>query len=592
MSRKPLVVLCVTLLAVLVLAVVLIKSLPLSETAGYVTEPHVRPGDDLHVLLLLENLPYDKDVAEERLVELARREDTVGYHANLALAGLYTTGQTKPDTYLRRALELYDCKAIRYQLASHLAENGYGEEAAAEYLVLLPEEQALKALLKMGTDNRVILEKLASGRHWQELTDFLGTLWGGSDKAILQEDLPVSLLSFYAQAMVGLEDYEKALPLLERILEDEPDDVSIRWRYARALEAHGQSAEAMDAYRESGAAGAYRLGLLLEKEGEKDQAASMYVKSNEAASLWRGAVLWDEMGRGNDALEIYIRIASEPGIYQDDAAYRSFLLLSKDGNLQAEDFLTQLAPQPAWMTRIGLEPTWRLVPDPSRVVPDFLRRVETYRQARREDFATLELAIAEKNAGPEERILLGEWYLDRGNYSQAIRWGSEALKDLPCRRAYTVAYPQVFTVEVESAAAEYHLDPELLWAVIREESRFRWNAVSRAGAMGLMQIMPATGRDIANRLHVAFADHNLLNPDLNIRFGAFYLRAMLDMFENDLDKALAAYNGGAGNVRRWRGSSLGASAGAFPTAITFLETREYITKVKNSYHTYRWLYSE
>jgi soluble lytic murein transglycosylase len=592
MPRKPLVVLCVTLLALLVLVVVLIKSIPLSETAGYATEPHVLLGDDLHALLLLENLPYDQDMTEERLVELARQEDTVGYHANLALAGLNTTGQTKPEAYLRCALELYDSKAIRFQLASYLAENGYDEEAAAEYLGLLPEEQALKALLKMGTDNRVILEKLASDRHWQELTDFLDTLWGGSDKAILQEDLPVSLLSFYAQAMVGLEDYEKALPLLERILEDAADDLHIRWLYARSLEAQGQSAEAMDAYRKSGAAGAYRLGLLLEKEGEKDQAASMYGKSNEAASLWRGAVLWDEMGRGNDALEIYIRIASEPGIYQDDAAYRSFLLLSKDGNLQADDFLALLAPQSAWMSRIGQEPSWRQVPDPSRVVPDFLHRVEIYQQAGREDFATLELAIAEKNAGPEEKIVLGEWYLERGNTSQAIRWGSEAVKDLPCRRAYTVAYPQLFTGEVESAAAEYHLEPELLWAVIREESRFRLNAVSRAGAMGLMQIMPATGRDIANRLHVAFADHYLFNSDLNIRFGAFYLRSMLNIFENDLDKALAAYNGGAGNVRRWSGSNLGASTGAFPTAITFLETREYITKVKNSYHTYRWLYSE
>ena len=134
------------------------------------------------------------------------------------------------------------------------------------------------------------------------------------------------------------------------------------------------------------------------------------------------------------------------------------------------------------------------------------------------------------------------------------------------------------------------MNPHLIWAIIREESYYRADIISWAGAIGLMQIMPATGQDIASRLSMTIEDSDLTNPEINIEFGTFYIRAMLDMFSEDTDKALAAYNGGPGNVSRWSNSVLGTTKEDFPTAITFFETQEYITKVKNSYHIYKWLY--
>jgi soluble lytic murein transglycosylase-like protein len=98
---------------------------------------------------------------------------------------------------------------------------------------------------------------------------------------------------------------------------------------------------------------------------------------------------------------------------------------------------------------------------------------------------------------------------------------------------------------VQRAATFYQLPPELLWAVIKVESNFRDQAVSRAGAIGLMQLMPSTARAIGLR--------NARDPVQNILGGAYYLRNLANRFEGDLYFTLAAYNAGPGAVQRYRG---------------------------------------
>jgi soluble lytic murein transglycosylase len=244
------------------------------------------------------------------------------------------------------------------------------------------------------------------------------------------------------------------------------------------------------------------------------------------------------------------------------------------------------------MERIGSEQAWEKLPVIKYEKPVFLDLVDAYSKSGRQSMAAVELAIGEKNADPSGMLALGEWYLAQNDLPQAVKWGSRALKEKPSRRAYELAYQKPYGEYVLQAAAEFDMDPYLIWALMREESRYQKDAISKVGALGLMQIMPSTGKQIASKLKAVFNEDNLLQPEVNIRFGTYYLGSLLKSFSGDKDKAMAAYNGGSGNVKRWAKSKLGTKKEDFPTAISFLETREYVTKVMNSYYIYKHLYGE
>lgn len=135
--------------------------------------------------------------------------------------------------------------------------------------------------------------------------------------------------------------------------------------------------------------------------------------------------------------------------------------------------------------------------------------------------------------------------------------------------------------EIDHWASTYSIDPYLVAAVIRTESHFRTRAISSVGAIGLMQIMPATGEWIADNIGVdGFTTGDLYEPKTNIRLGIWYLRYLIDRFGR-VDTALAAYNAGPGNVERWQKEG----------GETFPETAEYVRKVVEGERVYRFLYT-
>ena len=108
-----------------------------------------------------------------------------------------------------------------------------------------------------------------------------------------------------------------------------------------------------------------------------------------------------------------------------------------------------------------------------------------------------------------------------------------------------------YTEYICSYGREYDLDPTLVAAVIYTESGFRENATSRVGARGLMQIMPDTGREIAEALGESFSEDLLYQPEVSIRYGSYYLRRLLDRFDQNPAVALAAYNAGPHRAELW-----------------------------------------
>ena len=155
------------------------------------------------------------------------------------------------------------------------------------------------------------------------------------------------------------------------------------------------------------------------------------------------------------------------------------------------------------------------------------------------------------------------------------------------KRAYKLQY----SAEIKEYSREFHVDPYLVAAVIHCESSNRHTAVSRAGAKGLMQIMPDTGFWIAEKLgEEDFTEDELFEPKVNIRFGCWYLKYLLDSFSGNRKTAVAAYNAGPGNVRKWLNDE-NYSKGGELDGIPFKETAQYVERVQRAYDKYTKLYA-
>lgn len=140
-------------------------------------------------------------------------------------------------------------------------------------------------------------------------------------------------------------------------------------------------------------------------------------------------------------------------------------------------------------------------------------------------------------------------------------------------------------------SAENGLDPYLVAAVIRHESRFNPNALSHQGARGLMQVIPDTGRWVAEQVGLPFQPDLLYDPAYNIQIGTWYLAHQLRQFGGSIVLALAAYNGGEQNVRTWLVEDRWTGEIGTVDQIPFPETRSYVQRVMDSYDKYRLLYS-
>lgn len=152
-------------------------------------------------------------------------------------------------------------------------------------------------------------------------------------------------------------------------------------------------------------------------------------------------------------------------------------------------------------------------------------------------------------------------------------------------------YPMTYAPEIRAAAAEFSLDPAYVASVVLAESSFDAEAVSSAGAIGLMQIMPATGEWIAGKLEdEPFDVQRLYQPEVNLRYGCWYLRFLLDRYDEDMYTASTAYHQGQGRVDQWLEDPQYSQDGRTLTAISSAVTDTYVNRIMESYANYQELY--
>ena len=164
------------------------------------------------------------------------------------------------------------------------------------------------------------------------------------------------------------------------------------------------------------------------------------------------------------------------------------------------------------------------------------------------------------------------------------------LESMP-RAFWESLFPLPWGQEMLARAQPHALDPYLVAGLIRQESEFNPRARSRAGALGLMQIMPATGRGLARRLGIqSFSAGHLYQPELSLRLGTFHLKQVFDRYQNELETSLAAYNAGEHRAAKWLQWGNFDEPGKFVETIPFTETRGYVQSVLRNADVYRRLY--
>jgi soluble lytic murein transglycosylase len=195
-------------------------------------------------------------------------------------------------------------------------------------------------------------------------------------------------------------------------------------------------------------------------------------------------------------------------------------------------------------------------------------------------------AVAATARTPEDYALIADFSTEVGHYSNAIRISKSALNKNVFLMEHS--YPTMLS-RMKGIAQEW----ALVHAVIRQESSFDMEAVSSAGALGLMQLMPSTAREVARKNGLSGSSQALIgNPSYNIRLGSLYLQVLLDRYDNSYPLALAAYNAGPGRVDRWLKTYGDPRHGAINMVdwielIPLSETRNYVQRCLENTYIYR-----
>lgn len=389
-----------------------------------------------------------------------------------------------------------------------------------------PARQSRLAQIRADVAMRLVRADPASAAaHWPQLAAQL------ADPAPVRHELAIRLL---LQGEQHAGQFAEAIPPAQR--DESLIGWQVRWALGRADWPYLLRAlEALDAATVGQAQWAYWRGRALAVLGRADQARAAFAQAASQREF-HGLLAADRLGRAY-ALEHRPLMVSETDMAALLAEAPAFARmnelawLGREAELRAE-----------WFAAIG--------PLPPAQIP-------------------AAAALAER------------W----GQYALAISAlaGIGAWDDLNRR------FPTPYRPLVAESAARTALAPSLIYAIARRESAMNPQAVSPAGAVGLMQLMPATGKAVARRQGEQLPSPSLLRePARNLRYGSAYLGELIDRYEGHLPMAIAAYNAGPGRVAQWRPAHTPVPADIWIETIPYRETRSYVQAVLLYETIYRW----
>lgn len=377
--------------------------------------------------------------------------------------------------------------------------------------------------------------------------------------------------------------------LLEEYPES-PEAAEVGWSQGSAAEGRGALDAALERYafvatnaRTHARAGQSRMrsGQIHLRRGDLAKAAEVfeqYLADFPEGRRWQEAAYWAgrtrfEIGdsvRGREHLE---RALSQPIDY--------YAVMAAD--LLGVDFELNLPTGAA-----SVEPGW---------LSEGLVRLDALTEAGLDRGADAEIdrlrTRGEGSRGP--RLRLAEALIERGRTIDGINLGWALLRDEGSwdRQIVHVTYPFPYRELVRREAAEWGIDPFMMAAIIRQESAFKADIVSHAGAIGLMQVMPPTGAELA-RAHGpdGFTRESLTRPEVNLHLGAAFFVDMSRRYDNELPLVLSAYNAGPTRATRWRRYPEAVDPLRFTERIPFTETRGYVKSVRRNLGLYRVLYGQ
>ena len=151
-----------------------------------------------------------------------------------------------------------------------------------------------------------------------------------------------------------------------------------------------------------------------------------------------------------------------------------------------------------------------------------------------------------------------------------------------------VFYKKEYSEYINKYSQEYNVEENLIYALIKAESNFEADAVSNKNAQGLMQLMPSTAEEVADKNDIELNEENILEPETNINIGTIYIATLLEKYDS-VEVALAAYNAGIGNVDKWIDNGTIKADGTDIENIPFKETNTYVRKIMRDYEIYKKL---